>query len=89
VSKNRQGENDLNPFLEAMKKEYLRHYPKNGDSWKHCTIEHLEKCLVRSIDQIKWYTVLTYEENPDHLIDIANFLAFLWLRTKEARKSGR
>ena len=25
---------DLMPFVEAMKEEYLRHYPKKGDSWK-------------------------------------------------------
>lgn len=25
---------DLMPFVEAMKAEYLRHYPDKGDSWK-------------------------------------------------------
>lgn len=76
---------DLLPFFEAMIKEVTRHYPKQGDSWKTCDIKWLETLAVKSIEQIYhsggiFTGKLKYKNNPDHLIDIADFLAFIWIR---------
>ena len=66
------------PFIEAMREEYLRHYPEKGDSWKTCDIQYLWKVLDRAT-QRQDYRV----NSIDHLIDIANICAMLWLRTSE------
>ena len=73
---------DLDEFTEAMKQEYLRHYPNQGDSWKKCDIEWLEKCATNAIWEIVTPEYILFETNPDHLLDIANFLAFIWIRYK-------
>ena len=78
------GKEDLNPFIEAMIMEYDKHYyhRKQADSWKKCDIEWLEKCATNAIWEIVTPEYILFETNPDHLLDIANFLAFLWIRYK-------
>ena len=80
--------NDLNEFIEAQKKEYLRHYPQNGDSWKTCDIDWLEELATKAIWEIVTPENILYETNPDHLLDIANFLAFIWIRYKSIDNGG-
>ncbi len=79
---NIKGANDLTRFLDAMESEYMRHYPKQGDSWKTASISHLNNLLLKSMNEALANGVLG---NPDHLLDIANFSAFLWMRLEELR----
>ena len=74
--------NDLNLFVEAMKNEYLKHYPNQGDSWKTCEVEWLNTLASRSM--LEFFEDKNLE-NPDHLLDVANFCAFLWLRLRKTR----
>lgn len=74
-------EKDIGVFIDGMKNEYMKHYPKQGDSWKTCEIDWLNKLLVKSMKEYSQGL-----ENVDHLLDIANFCAFLWIRTKESRE---
>ena len=70
-------EGEFQPFFNEMVNELIRHYPDNGDSWKTCDIGHLERLLLNSMDCM---THEYLEFNPSHLLDIANFCAFYYLR---------
>ena len=69
-------EKDIGSFIDGMKNEYMRHYPKQGDSWKTCEIDHLDNLLTKSMEDFFEDENI---ENLDHLLDIANFCAFLWI----------
>jgi len=70
-------EHEFQPFFNEMVNELIRHYPKNGDSWKTCDIRHLEMMLLKSMSCMTHEYI---EYNPSHLLDIANFCAFCYLR---------
>ena len=85
---------EFTPFLEAMKAEYLRHYPEKGDSWK----EDRNYRDPRSSDTYPVYfnqdqylrdllfTCLkkySRKKDPSELVDIANLCGMLWLRSSE------
>jgi len=76
------GKEDLAQFIEALIAEYDKHYylNKQGDSWKYCDLEWLEELATKAIWEIVTPENILFETNPDHLLDIANFLAFLWIR---------
>ena len=76
-------EKDIGEFWEAQKKEYMRHYPKNGDSWKTCDLQWLIDLTERAMLAFFDDTDNDVVDNPEHLIDIANFCAFLWYRTSQ------
>jgi hypothetical protein len=67
-------------FNTEMYKEYMRHYPKNGDSWKTCIKPYLLNLLDQSIEK---HTTKELEANPSHFIDIANFALFCYYRFSE------
>ena len=89
---------EFTPFIEAMKDEYLRHYPKKGDSWKNDKfwvstgrsafdddhMGHWETTDSLLKDKIRDVGYKYFQsENPDELVDLANLCAMLWLRTSE------
>jgi fructosamine-3-kinase len=67
-------------FNTEMYKEYIRHYPKNGDSWKTTNEYYLLNLLRQSIQTNTFYEL---ENNPSHFIDIANFALFCYYRFSE------
>jgi len=73
-------ETEFYPFFTGMIEELLHHYPENGDSWMTCDIDWLvqltESAMLRFFDD----TDNGILDNPSHLLDIANFCAFLYLR---------
>ena len=73
---------ELQPFFNEMVNELVRHYPKNGDSWKTCDIKWLKTLLDGSM--CRWFDA---PENVSHLLDVANFCAFYYLRYYESTKS--
>jgi len=68
---------EFQPFFNEMINELIRHYPENGDSWKTCDRVHLERLLLKSMSCMTHEYI---EYNPSHLLDIANFCAFCYLR---------
>ena len=88
---------DLMPFVEAMKEEYLRHYPEKGDSWKQdyyyteywryssmppARIEHpQDDYLVSLLDKI--YKKWKDSGDVSELIDMANVQAMIWTRIQQ------
>lgn len=68
---------EFQPFFNEMVNELIRHYPENGDSWKICDMGHLERLLLKSVSCM---THEYLEYNLSHLLDIANFCAFYYLR---------
>jgi len=77
---------DLNPFLEAMQTEYMRHYPRKGDSWKNETAYFdcgLTVPMKNWLGGLLQSILQRYREslNPDELVDLANIAAMIWIRT--------
>jgi hypothetical protein len=68
-------------FNTEMWKEYMRHYPKNGDGWKACSKAKLLDLLDNSV---KNYSIDDLMMNPSHFIDIANFALFCYYRFSES-----
>ena len=91
-------------FFEAMKAEYLRHYPEKGDSWKEPRIWIPEEDVSnRELSHMgHWETTESLlkqkirdvgykffqSEEPDELVDLANLCAMLWLRTSEKTEAA-
>jgi len=80
---------DLKPFMDAMQAEYMRHYPKKGDSWREAGFSPSGEIYdwIDTEDYL-WdriqYLVNNYDPaNLDELVDIANLCAMLWLRISE------
>lgn len=87
---------DLKPFINEMKKEYLRHYPEKKDGWKQdwyqtyyyryssmppaVTKHPQDDYLIGLLDKI--YEKWKESSNIDELVDMANVQAMIWLRTK-------
>ena len=85
---------EFTPFIEAMKAEYLRHYPEKGDSWKkdyYKTYSHRyssmppaikehsqDDYLINLLDQI--YKKWKDSGDISELIDMANVQAMIWSR---------
>lgn len=67
-------------FAWEMFKEYTRHYPEHGDSWKRCGKAILFNLLTNSIND---YSLDDLRHNPSHFIDIANFSLFCYYRFNE------
>jgi len=74
---------DLMPYVEAMKTEYLRHYPDKGDSWKTMPIEELKDLALKAIWEIITPEDIMVEWNPGQLVDIGNFLGMVWKRRSD------
>jgi len=68
-------EQEFQPFFNEMINELIRHYPKNGDSWKACNMKDMKWLLNTSMDD--WFG---NTKNVSHLVDVANFCAFYYLR---------
>ena len=69
---------DLNPFIQQMFKEYDRHYPMKGDSWRKLTDGSVDALLKQAYLK---YVLTGYD---DELIDIANLCAFLWMKRNQS-----
>jgi len=73
-------EKDIGEFWRAQQEEYMKHYLKQGDSWKTCEVQWLVNLAERAMVEFFDDTDNGIIENPSHLLDIANFCAFLYLR---------
>jgi len=71
------------PFVEAMKAEYLRHYPEKGDSWKTMPIEQLKDLALKAIWEIITPEDILVELNPGQLVDFGLFCGMLWRRRSD------
>jgi hypothetical protein len=69
-------------FNTEMYREYMRHYPKNRDSWKTCDKGRLFDLLFKSVNKSQ----PEMERNPSHFIDIANFALFCYYSFCTERK---
>ena len=93
----------LMPFIREMEKEYLRHYPEKGDSWKKdfyktyywryssmppAITEHpQDDYLIALLDRI--YSKWKKTGNVDELVDMANVQAMIWIRTQNTLKHSK
>ena len=89
-------ENDLKDFVEAMKAEYLRHYPEKGSSWKNdyyqthyhryssmppAVRDHpQDDYLIKLHDQI--YKKWKDSGDISELVDLSLVQAMIWSRVK-------
>ena len=62
-------------FHSEMLKEYERHYPEKGNSWMTCDVKFLKDILIDHM--MDW---VEKENDPSHLIDVANLCDFVWYR---------
>ena len=62
------------PFFIEMVKEYIRHYPEKGDSWKIMSVSELETSLDVAYRDYK------ENHNKSQLVDIANFCLFIFTK---------
>jgi len=90
---------EFTPFLEAMKAEYLRHYPEKGDSWKedkHYRDPRSSDAYPQYLNQDQYLRGLLSNcfrkyrksHDPSELLDIANLCGMLWLRTSEKKEES-
>jgi len=73
----------IGDFIEEMKKEYMRHIPKKGDSWKTCDLKWLTDLFQRTSLAVMDDADDGKFSNPGELIDVANICAMIWLRTSQ------
>jgi hypothetical protein len=91
---------EFTPFLEAMKAEYLRHYPEKGDSWKeerkyrhfgssdaYPTYYGTDGYLRRLLSNC-FRNYAKASSDPSELVDIALLCGMLWLRSSEKTEAS-
>jgi hypothetical protein len=66
---------DFQPFFDEMIDEMVRHHPENGESWKTSTMRWLKLLLGKSMDD--WFLK---PDNIDHLADVGNFCAMVYMK---------
>lgn len=65
----------LNSFVDRMRLRMKTHDEQKGSTWKYTTTEMLNNLLI---EKMREYEI---SENPDKiLIDIANYVYFLWIK---------
>ena len=70
--------NDFSPFFNDMIEELVKHYPEKGDTWKTCEMSMLVSLFYDSMSEIIKDGIV----NIDHILDIANVGAMIYLREK-------
>lgn len=67
-------------FKTSMFKEYSKHYPKNGDSWKDYQTDYLFSLLRKAVGKHSYEELI---RNHSHFIDVANLALFCYFRFQE------
>lgn len=66
------------PFFKAMIKEYDKHTPIKGESWKQCSMAYLLDRMAVQFEDMQ------NRDDEDFIVNIGNYAAMLWINELRA-----